>query len=167
MPSPPLRLVIDTSILIDLHRGGVLEICFRLPFRFLAPDVIVAESRTPNAETLVAHGWLEEVGFSGEEVAQVLALVETWRRVSANDLFAFFAARRRQAILLTGDKALRRVAEQHGVEVHGIFWLLEQMVTYRILSSTEAAQALRSMRAQGSRLPESLYHQHLAQWERT
>ena len=165
MPSPPLRLVIDTSILIDLHRGGVLEICFRLPFRFLAPDVIIAESHTPNAEALVTRGWLEEVGFSREEVEQVLALVEAWRQVSTNDLFAFLAARREQAILLTGDKALRSVARRHRVEVHGIFWLLEQMVTHDLLSPRKAAQALRAMRMQGSRLPDDLFAQYLARWE--
>ena len=98
-------------------------------------------------------------------MAQVLALVEAWRRVSTNDLFAFFAARREQAILLTGDGPLRRVAEQMRVEVHGIFWLLEQMVAYQILSPAKAAQALRKMRKQGSRLPDDLYAQYLARWE--
>ena len=165
MPSPTLRLVIDTNILIDLHRGGVLEDCFRLPFRFLAPDVIIAESHTPNAAALVASGWLEKVGFSGEEVEQVLDLVKRWRRVSTNDLFAFIAARREQAILLTGDKALRRLAEQHGVEVHGIFWLLEQMVVHKIIPPDRAAQALCRMRRQGRRLPERLYNQYLTRWK--
>ncbi len=30
------------------------------------------------------------------------------------------------AILLTGDQRLRRLAEQHRVETHGILWILDQ-----------------------------------------
>lgn len=30
------------------------------------------------------------------------------------------------AVLLTGDQRLRRVAEQRGVAVHGILWILDQ-----------------------------------------
>ncbi|RME83844.1 MAG: type II toxin-antitoxin system VapC family toxin [Caldilineae bacterium] len=165
MPSASRPLVVDTNILIDLHRGEVIEACFRLPFRFLIPDVIAAECKTPPASMLIAQGWLEEVTFSGEEVAQVVAWAAQWPRVSVNDFFALLAAMREQAILLTGDKALRRVARRHGVDVHGIFWLLEQMVVhYQILSPSNAAQALRSMRMHGSRLPNDLYTQYLDRW---
>ena len=33
-------LVSDTSILIDLERGSLLETCFRLPFEFAVPDLL-------------------------------------------------------------------------------------------------------------------------------
>ncbi|MCY4053600.1 MAG: hypothetical protein OXE98_06940 [Hyphomicrobiales bacterium] len=34
------RLVSDTSVLIDLERGGLLEACFNLSFRFTAPNLM-------------------------------------------------------------------------------------------------------------------------------
>ena len=37
-------LVSDTSILIDLERGSLLELCFRLPFQFAVPDFCTNEN---------------------------------------------------------------------------------------------------------------------------
>ena len=33
-------LVSDTSVLVDLERGALLEASFRLPFRFTVPDLL-------------------------------------------------------------------------------------------------------------------------------
>ena len=33
-------LVSDTSVLIDLKRGSLLEVSFRLAFRFVVPDLL-------------------------------------------------------------------------------------------------------------------------------
>ena len=32
--------VADTSVLIDLERGGLLEDCFSLPYQFTVPDLL-------------------------------------------------------------------------------------------------------------------------------
>ena len=39
MMKPMKVLVSDTSILIDLERGTLLETCFLLPFQFVVPDL--------------------------------------------------------------------------------------------------------------------------------
>ena len=36
----PLVLVSDTSVLVDLPRGAVLEIALRLPYDFAVPDLL-------------------------------------------------------------------------------------------------------------------------------
>jgi hypothetical protein len=36
----PLVLVSDTSVLVDLQRGGVLEIALELPYEFAVPDLL-------------------------------------------------------------------------------------------------------------------------------
>lgn len=37
----PMKVqVSDTSVLIDLERGTLLETCFRLPFQFAVPDLL-------------------------------------------------------------------------------------------------------------------------------
>jgi len=47
---------------------------------------------------------------------------------SDKDCSALLAARHMQAILLSSDRAIRRTAEAFGLEVHGPWWLLNQMV---------------------------------------
>lgn len=34
-------LVSDTSVLVDLERGSLLEASFRLPFQFAVPDLLI------------------------------------------------------------------------------------------------------------------------------
>jgi len=63
--SPSLRIV-DANILIDLHGGGLLREFFRLPFRLVAPDVIIAELQDPDGEMLVEHG-LESAELAGDK----------------------------------------------------------------------------------------------------
>ena len=162
MDSPPL-CVVDANILIDLHTGGLLWEFFRLPFRLVAPDVIIAELHDPNGEMLTEHG-LQSETLSGAQVQEVASLVARHRRVSANDLFALVLARTLKAMLLTGDRRLRQIAAQQGVVVHGTLWVLDEMVQLEVIAPPQAAQALEQMLAQGSRLPQAECQRRLRQW---
>lgn len=77
MDSPPL-CVVDANILIDLHIGGLLREFFRLPFRLVAPDVIIAELHDPDGEMLTEHG-LQSETLSGAQVQEVASLVARHR----------------------------------------------------------------------------------------
>ena len=147
------RCVVDSSILIDFHRGDLLEALLALPFAFLVPDVIVAELEVPDGQRLLARG-LANVSLAGEQVAAVLALAAVHRVPSINDLFALVLARSTKATLLTGDRALRQVAESEGIDVHGTLWLLDQLVRLAIITAGQAADGLEQMMARGSRLPD-------------
>ena len=60
----PLRvLVSDTSVLIDLERGGLLTAGFRLPYRLAVPDLLYSrELQDWNGEELI------KLGLSVEEL---------------------------------------------------------------------------------------------------
>jgi predicted nucleic acid-binding protein len=160
--SPPLCIV-DTNILIDLHVGGLLQELFRLPFRLAAPDVIIAELDEPDGEALVEYG-LESIELVGEQVLEVAELLSRYRSVSTSDLFALVLARTHKATLLTGDRHLTEMATQEGVAVHGILWVLDEMVRLGVVSPVQAAQALRQMLKQGSRLPQTECQKRLRRW---
>jgi predicted nucleic acid-binding protein len=155
--------VVDTNVFIDVHRGGLLEAVFALPFVFLAPDVIVEELEVPDGKQLSRWG-LESVSSSGEQVAAVSALAAVHRRPSVNDLFAFVVARAEGAMLLTGDGALRELAESEGMAVHGTLWLLDELVRLDIVRGRQAAEGLERMVASGRRLPESECQRRIQRW---
>ena len=56
-------------------------------------------------------------------------------------------------MLLTGDKALRQVAKEYNIEVHGTIWLVEQMIIEKVITVGIAKVAFAKMRQSGSRLP--------------
>jgi predicted nucleic acid-binding protein len=159
------RCVVDTNVLIDFHWGDLLEALLALPFIFLVPDVIVAELAAPNGQQLLAWG-LESVSLTGEQVAAVAALAAVHRAPSINDLFALVLARTRTATLLTGDRALRQLAESEGIEVHGTLWLLDEVVRLAIITAGQAADGLERMIACGSRLPEEERRLRMRRWRR-
>ncbi|MDN5294338.1 MAG: hypothetical protein PWQ31_1643, partial [Eubacteriales bacterium] len=65
--------VTDTNVWIDLHVGGLIDCFFRLPFLFIAPDVIIEELKEPDGKKLISLG-LRKVELAGKEVQQVIEL---------------------------------------------------------------------------------------------
>ncbi len=66
----PLRCVVDTSLLIDLYIGKIMVDFFKLPFDFVAPDVIVSELHEPNGKQLMELG-LQQRELTGDQVLEV------------------------------------------------------------------------------------------------
>jgi len=162
-PSPQPALVLDTSVLIDLYHAHILIVTFRLPFRMLAPDVIIDELRADSGRQVVQDG-AEVATFSPDEILRIEKLARKHRRVSVNDLFALHLAQRERAVLITGDGSLRALAESQDVAVHGVLWVLDELVNGGFLSQGEAANALRAMQSHKARLPHKEVLKRLAAW---
>lgn len=146
------RLIVDTNVLIDLHRGGIVELFFALPYEFVSPDVIIEELKMPDGRTLERQGLLR-ADFSGDQVEEVYALHQFNLGIAVNDIFALLLASYTELPLLTGDRLLRALANKHRVKVHGTLWVLDEMVEHSVLTPGQAAHALRLMLANHSRLP--------------
>ena len=116
------KCVVDTSIIIDLHIGKILALFFKLPYHFIAPDVIIAELHAPNGTLLLELG-LEQGELTGNQIIEVLQLRKQHNRPSVNDLFALVLAKTHKATLLTNDGSLRKVAQQQGIPTHGTLWV--------------------------------------------
>lgn len=135
-------LVSDTSVLVDLERGGILNALFQLPFDIGVPDVLYdLELRDWEGPNLVAAG-LKVLALDGDGVA----LAQRYRghdpRLSLPDAFALALAKTENHILLAGDASLRALAEIEEVEVHGVLWVMDAMEAHKALSSAELRQAL-------------------------
>jgi hypothetical protein len=164
MTSQSLR-VTDTNIWIDLENGGILAEVFRLPYRFLTPDFAIPELRRPRWQTLQALG-LEAGELAAEQVMELFRLRQVHRNLSIADLAAFLLAKALDATLLTGDRRLMELAAANDLPVHGVLWLLDEMVHYRALSPGQAANALGRMLDQGARLPADECRKRLTRWSK-
>lgn len=122
-------LVSDTSVLIDLERGDLLESAFALPFEFAVPDLLYKR------ELLDYNGpQLRELGLRVEEldgdgIERALGYREQAPPLSLPDAFALSLAKTNGCTLLSGDKALRNLADSERVACHGVLWVLEEMHT--------------------------------------
>lgn len=159
----PSVLVTDTNIWIDLENGKILADVFRLPFQFFTTDFAVEEFIHPKWATLQDLG-LQTHGLEPEYVLELVRLRQIHRQLSAIDLAALLLARALDASLVTGDRRLNELAKAQGVPVHGVLWILDEMVIHHVLTENQAAIALREMLDQGARLPDGECQKRFDRW---
>jgi hypothetical protein len=88
-------LVSDTSVLIDLERGQLLDPCFHLPFEFAVPDLLYKrELAEYGGAELVARG-LRVEELTGAELTVAQAVRASRPKLSLPDAYAFSLASRR------------------------------------------------------------------------
>lgn len=120
-------LVSDTSVLVDLERGSLLEASFRLPFQFAVPDLLYErELKGYGGDELIRRG-LAVVELDGDGLTRALAYRRQAPALSVPDSFALALAQTREWVLLTGDGALRQLATDEAVECHGVLWVLDEI----------------------------------------
>ncbi len=148
-----LLLISDANILIDMEAGGLMEAFFSLPMRFAMPDVVYREEIEPGTPGLEDLG-LELLEVAGEFVQYASDLrAAHGRALSVNDYLALALAKQVACPLLTGDQALRQLAQRQDIDVMGTVWILCQMVSCAVLDLANAEQALARMKDAGRRLP--------------
>ncbi|MDE2715768.1 MAG: hypothetical protein OXI33_01990 [Chloroflexota bacterium] len=144
-------MVADTSVLIDLERGSLLEQSFALPFRFKVPDLLYRNELLNRrqgpafGERLVRLG-LEVVELNGDEVSRAVLFGREYRGLSLPDSFALALAAGRKWTLLTGDAALRALAQCLRVTCHGVLWVLDRIHQEGVASPEELVSGLTRIR---------------------
>jgi hypothetical protein len=119
-------LVSDTSVIIDLERGSLLDDLFLLPFEFVVPDLLYRrELQGDLGDRLRALG-LRVEELTSAELFRATVVARKCKALSAPDTFAYSLAEIRQWPLLTGDGALRRLAEANQIAFHGVLWICDQ-----------------------------------------
>lgn len=160
---PKKKIVLDTTICIDLFHGHLLKKTTELPYEFLLADVIVEELINPPGEVFIHSGF--SISQIGEEaIGEIFRLRAHYPKPSTNDLFALLLAKINSCPLVTGDDALRKAANEEGVPVNGLLWFLDRLAQHKILTAKEAAGALKEILAQGSWLPKKECEARLKKW---
>ena len=86
--------------------------------------------------------------------------------VGVEDQTALFLALELKAILLTGDRRLRLEGLTRQLEVRGVLWILEELVTRQVVAPSLAAVKLRLMIDEGAFLPRDECDERIQAWER-
>ena len=145
-------LILDTSILIDVHCGDLLKKICKLDADFIAADGIIPELKEPGFEDVLSAG-LRFISFSPTDIKEIPNYKRIHPSLSIYDIFSLILARQTGGILLTGDSHLRNIATKYGLPVHGTLWLIDELVINNIISPKTATESLNKMLNFGSRLP--------------
>ena len=158
-------LVSDTSILIDLERGGLLEASFSCGLTMVVPDLLYERELEPENGALLRKLGLGVVSLTPEEVALAQRLRTERKALSLPDCFALSCATRADHALVTGDKILRTEAMARLGNVYGLLWMLDQMAASGSVPTTLLYEGLARISAHPRcRLPQSEVRSRLTAW---
>jgi len=163
-------VVLDASVLIDMASFDLLEPWFDLGIDTMTTSLIWREVNRKYQKARLQR--FAETGDCkiepmGADVLThiVLLLAEMSSQITLEDASVLHIASSRQAILLAGDKVLRRCAKEQGIEVHGLLWVLDLLVSRGKLLPGVAADRLEQLTRQGTtRLPDTECRQRIKKW---
>ncbi|HEX5370301.1 MAG TPA: hypothetical protein VFY10_12875 [Dehalococcoidia bacterium] len=143
-----MRIVVsDSSCLIDLRKASLLAAFLKLPYDVLIPNTLFDDELlkfTAAEKRSLLRGGLKVVDVPGTGVLRAREIIQETPRLSINDGFAFAVAEGHEhCILVTGDGLLRTVATEHGIEVHGVLWIIDELHHHEIETPATLAEALR------------------------
>ena len=84
--------------------------------------------------------------------------------VSLVDLSAYLLAKDLGAILITGDQGLRQIAIQDHLQVHGVLWILDELLRTGIIEYSLACVRLEQIIEKGARLPREDCQKRFIEW---
>lgn len=156
--------VTDANIWIDLHNADLLDAVFELEHTWRTPDIIMRDEVLTVDRSLLVELGLDVRTLSGKELNRIATLNGRYPNPSPRDLAVLVVADADGGIVVTGDAPLRTAAEAEDVTVHGVLWILDQLVGQDVITPARAAAALGAMIQKGSRLPEEHVQERLHRW---
>lgn len=164
-----ILLVNDAGILIDLLQADLIGPFFQMENEFHITDFVRAEVQEKNVyhlDTFIQNGKLIKRTFGFEELVQIQLLEEKHHALSIPDCSCLYLAEILSATLLTGDGALRRIAGQNNIPVHGILWVFDELVKQNLISPRTAHQKMKKMMSLNPRLPVDECNKRLIKWKK-
>ena len=163
-------VVSDTNIFIDLVKLDLLGDLFALPWDVRTTDFVISELTDPKQKAAVTafinRNKLTIGKLKADEVGEVVQRSnETGGKISIADFSVCFYAKKNGFVLLTGDRNLQKVATNESIEVHGILFLFDELVSHSILPPKLASEILKNLKGINTRLPMEEVDSRIKQWE--
>ncbi|MEQ9297808.1 MAG: hypothetical protein RIF33_04555 [Cyclobacteriaceae bacterium] len=149
------NVVKDACVLFDLIQLELLDVFFELPYEVFTNSPVLDEILDESQKAIVQKHLDMGNLILDDKTNDVLIfeLASQNRGLSFTDCSVIDLAIRKQGILLSSDKGLRKASINSKIEVHGILWMIKVMVEECAISSTIAVTKLRAYEKVNSRAP--------------
>jgi hypothetical protein len=96
-----------------------------------------------------------------EDYSELMAIKTSNPGFTIEDCSVYFLAKEFNAILLTGEKKLRRAALEESIEAKGIFWVFDELFKMKIISKSVFYSKLSELKEVNTWLPEVEFNKRL------
>lgn len=160
--------VFDANIFIDLLHAELFPAFLKLSYEKYAPPDIIGEVQETDRHLPV------EAIDSGyiivpviEDLTPIIELTKRHSQLSFQDCACLHLALDLGAILMTGEKPLRKIAGvTYKLEVHGSLFIVDGLVKVGLLTPRKAHEKLTRLIATGTYLPHEECQKRLRGWRR-
>ncbi len=157
--------VTDANIFIDLFHIDLVQEFFQLEIELYTSLEVVDELDDDQQALLRSSKKLTIL-----EVGEVNFLEELGNSLSSGlsiaDTSVFHHARELNSGILTGDNLLRKISEKLGFEVHGIIWLMDEIVKSSLVMNNQAVEKLEELMEYNKRLPTKDCEKMIRKWSK-
>ena len=158
----------DANVLIDLELAGLFDLWFRLGYETYVTDLIVGELRKGGHMKALSYaeaGMLHVEKCSPDFMMEAVNLMnEIGGGPGITDCSVLLLAMKRDAMLLSGDGALRKDAQVRQVEVHGTIWIFDELIENTLLKPIIAARKLENLLLNNRFLPLEVCEKRIESW---
>ncbi len=158
----------DANIIFDLFDINLLYIFFNLNFDVYITDFVLSEIKEPSQKEMIDNfiiaGKLELLETPKDEISKLTKIRDDFPGLTIEDCSIFYHAKKNKAFILTGDNALKIYAESNQIEVHGILWVLDELIKEEQISEKKAYLKLTQLMETNSRLPKNECEKRLKNW---
>jgi len=143
-----MRIIVsDSSSLIDIRKGRLLRAFLNLPYELVVPDAMINDELLSfsKGEVSLMRRKMTVANLGSDDMSAVHAAQRDTSALTLYDSMALVIAESAEdAILLTGDRRLRAVAEAAHIRCHGVLWVVEELMNLDLASRTELIDALKA-----------------------
>ena len=158
----------DANIIFDLFDIKLLNSFFNLNFDVFITGFIAGEINKSEQKEIInkyiSTGEIIVLNTTPEEIIKLIAIRNQTRGLSLADCSILFHSQKNKAFILTGDNILRKYAESNQIEVHGILWVLDELIKEEQISEKIAYLKLTQLMETNSRLPKNECEKRLKKW---
>ncbi len=145
----------DTCILFDLIDLNLADEFFHLGYMVLTTREVIAEIIDAEHFEIVSSFINDQrlIVDTTDEFGIVQALCDQYPGLSYADCSILYLAKMKDAVLLSADGSLRRIAESDGLCVRGVLWIVRELFESGIITGAYAIEKLEMYKTVNSRSP--------------
>ncbi|HEY4785387.1 MAG TPA: hypothetical protein VIH57_05035, partial [Bacteroidales bacterium] len=150
-------IITDTNVFFDVISIRALPEFFALDFEICTTDFVVNEilqsEQKEQIDYFIRSRKLTIFQLTDDEVDEINAFKTVRFFKGITDKTVLWKALKLKCPLLTGDKKLKKEAEEHGVEVHGSIWIIVELIEKAIITREDGVKLLQMLLEVNGSLP--------------
>lgn len=160
--------VTDANIFIDLIKLDMLGFLFNLDLEIHTTYEVYNQLNSEQekiAQNFVQSGLLILYSFTPEELEE-LNKIDFPPGLEIADRSVYYYASVSEALILSGDRKLKKFCESKHNNVKGIIWVFDQIVKNELIPVKNAAEKMELLLKINSRLPYEECQQRIKKWSK-